>query len=105
MLLLTMHCQQVFEVINTRLKNVSERFQQYKPLALHGSYWGGFNFYELYDDRVLVFADNLKAGVHTFVYLCHALTSGEFMAPAARAEEMYTPEVFGREKDSQIIIR
>ncbi len=94
-----------FEVINTRLKTVSERYKQYNPLKLSGGYWGGFNFYELFDDRVLVFADNLSAGVHTFVYLCHALTSGQFVAPATKAEEMYTPEVFGREKESQIIIR
>lgn len=93
------------EVINTRLKTVSESYQKYKPLELHSHYWGGFNFYELRDDKVLVFADNLPAGVHTFVYLCHALTAGDFSLPAAKAEEMYTPEVFGRTKDEEIVIR
>ena len=94
-----------FEVINTQLKTVSESYQKYKPLKLHRHYWGGFNFYEILDDRILVFADNLPAGVHSFVYLCHALTAGDFNMPATKAEEMYTPEVFGRTNDEEIVIR
>ncbi|MCI0495470.1 hypothetical protein L0Z72_10730 [candidate division KSB1 bacterium] len=94
-----------FEVINTRLKTVSEAYNIYKPLQLDDEYWGGFNFYELRDNKVLVFADNLSAGVHSFVYLCQALSSGDFSMPPTKAEEMYTPEVFGRTITEEIIIR
>ena len=93
-----------FEVINTRLKTVSGVYGQHKPLELSSNYWGGFNFFELRDDRVLVFADNLPRGVHTFVYLCKALTSGEYIMPATKIEEMYTPEVFGRTGERRISI-
>jgi uncharacterized protein YfaS (alpha-2-macroglobulin family) len=94
-----------FEVINTSMKTVSEAYKKFKPLMLNSDYWGGFNFYEIRDDRVLVFADNLPAGVHTFVYLCDALTVGEYNMPATKTEEMYTPEVFGRTSDRVISIR
>jgi len=94
-----------FEVINTRLKTVSSVYEEYKPLELSADYWGGFNYYEIKDDRVIVFADNLPRGVHTFVYLCKALTPGEYNLPATKVEEMYTPEVFGRTGEKEIIIK
>jgi uncharacterized protein YfaS (alpha-2-macroglobulin family) len=57
-------------------------------------YWS-FNHWEIYDDKVLLFADGLDAGEHIFTYLIKALHYGEFMQPACKAEEMYQPEVFG----------
>lgn len=38
----------------------------------------------------------LSEGVHTFSYIVRATTAGTFRTAPARAEEMYTPEVFGR---------
>ena len=35
-------------------------------------------------------------GTHDFSYLVRATTAGKFTAAPLRAEEMYTPEVFGR---------
>ena len=57
---------------------------------------GGFDHVERRDDRVNLFATRLSEGDHTFSYLVRATTSGTFSAAPARAEEMYTPEVFGR---------
>ncbi|MBN1153459.1 Ig-like domain-containing protein [candidate division KSB1 bacterium] len=93
-----------FEVINTQLKTVSNVYREHKTLELSSNYWGGFNFFEIRDDRVLIFADNLPKGVHTFVYLCKALTSGKYMMPATKVEEMYTPEVFGRTGERMLTI-
>jgi uncharacterized protein YfaS (alpha-2-macroglobulin family) len=45
---------------------------------------------------VLLFATRLSEGRHTFSYLVRATTAGTFQTAPARAEEMYTPEVFGR---------
>lgn len=61
-----------------------------------GQYWGSFQRAENYDDRVQVFADYMTPGEHRWSYLIQATTPGEWRAPAARIEEMYKPEVFGR---------
>jgi alpha-2-macroglobulin len=59
-------------------------------------WWRGFNHFEMHDDRVLLFADSLAAGVHTHRYLARALSYGRFVLPGTQAGEMYAPEVFGR---------
>ena len=55
-----------------------------------------FDHTEMRDDRVLLFADRLQPGVHTWSYVARATTAGTFVMPPAHAEEMYTPEVRGR---------
>jgi hypothetical protein len=59
-------------------------------------FWTPFEHVELRDDRVLLFADSLPAGLHTYSLPVRATTPGEFLLAPARAEEMYTPEVYGR---------
>lgn len=59
-------------------------------------WWSGFTHIEKQDDRVLLFADWLPEGVHTYTYLMRATTPGTFTLPPTRAEEMYKPEVYGR---------
>ena len=61
-----------------------------------GRWWGSFNHTELRDDRVLLFADYLRSGEHTYTYLARATTAGTFHHPPARAEMMYAPETNGR---------
>lgn len=60
-----------------------------------GDWWGTFDHEEYYDDHALFFAQELFPGEHTQVYFIRAAVSGTFLAPAARAEQMYEPEVFG----------
>lgn len=57
---------------------------------------GGFDYVERHDDRVQLFATRLSEGVHEFSYVARATTAGTFHTAPARAEEMYSPEVFGR---------
>jgi hypothetical protein len=59
-------------------------------------FWSPFNHTELRDDRVLLFADNLPAGLHTYSLAVRATTPGEFLLAPAHGEEMYAPEVYGR---------
>jgi uncharacterized protein YfaS (alpha-2-macroglobulin family) len=61
-----------------------------------GEYWGGFERAENYDDRIQIFADFMTAGEHKYSYLVQATTPGRFHWPAAKVEQMYEPEVFGR---------
>jgi hypothetical protein len=51
---------------------------------------------ERYDDRMLIFADYLPAGTHSYSYVVQATSPGVYYAPSALAEGMYEPEVFGR---------
>lgn len=68
-------------------------------------YWGTFHRNEKYDDRILIFADYLTAGEHTYHYLVQATTPGEFRSPATVAEGMYEPEVFGHTASNRVEIK
>lgn len=59
-------------------------------------FWSPFNHTETRDDRVVLFADHLPPGVHASSFVARATTPGDFLMKPAKAEEMYTPEVFGR---------
>ncbi|MEW6358755.1 MAG: MG2 domain-containing protein [Planctomycetota bacterium] len=72
--------------------------------ALRQGGWSHFNHIEQQDDRVLLFADWLPAGVHEHTYIARATTPGRFALPAARAEEMYTPTTCGESESTHIII-
>ncbi|HXG55448.1 MAG TPA: MG2 domain-containing protein [Vicinamibacterales bacterium] len=71
------------------------------------SWWrtGGFDHVERHDDRVQLFATRLDEGVHEFSYIVRATTAGTFRTAPARAEEMYTPEIFGRTPSTTIDIK
>ncbi len=71
------------------------------------SWWarGGFDHVERHDDRVQLFATRLSEGRHEFTYIVRATTAGSFRTAPARAEEMYSPEVFGRTSTAVIEVR
>ncbi|HEY9760662.1 MAG TPA: alpha-2-macroglobulin family protein [Oculatellaceae cyanobacterium] len=50
----------------------------------------------LRDDRTEVFRNKMSAGHYVYSYLARATTTGSFLAPPMKIEEMYTPETFGR---------
>jgi len=59
-------------------------------------FWSPFHHEERRDDRLVLFADRLPPGVHVASFVARATTPGEFVLSPAHAEEMYSPEVFGR---------
>ncbi|MBW1808606.1 MAG: Ig-like domain-containing protein [Deltaproteobacteria bacterium] len=63
-----------------------------------------FNHRELRDERALHFADQLSAGVYHVTYITRATAKGDFIAPPAKAEEMYRPEVFGRSSTDRLTV-
>ena len=89
-----------FEAVNPAFQTESEERQRQldEMSGMNGRrrWWQGFNHIEMLDDRVLLFADSLTAGVHTHRYLVRALTHGTFSTPGTKIQEMYAPEVFGR---------
>lgn len=67
--------------------------------------WGySFNHTELRDDRVLLFADFLGRGEHTFTYVARATTPGTFVHPSVQAEMMYQPETNGRTAAGTLVV-
>ena len=67
-------------------------------------WWGSFNHTEQRDDRVLLFADYLREGEHTYTYVARAMTPGTFTHPPAQAEMMYEPETRGRTATGTLIV-
>ncbi len=65
----------------------------------------GWDHRELRDDRVLFFRDLMQPGKLVYRYLARVSFPGEFLAPPPRAEEMYTPEVFGHAASGRVRYR
>jgi hypothetical protein len=101
-----------FEVVNTAFATESQeqmrqmgRTQEFSGDDAWGRWWGRFDHTEIYDDRVLLFADRLANGNHDYSYFVKAVTAGTFALPQTKAEEMYTPEVFGWCPDRMVVIK
>ena len=93
-----------FEPINLTLEALRQRMPR-QSRSRQEMWWQGFQHVEKRDDRVLLYADYLAPGVHTYSYLVRAITAGTFTMPATYAEEMYTPEVYGRNLEKKVRIR
>lgn len=99
-----------FEAVDTSLATTNANYDVDRRRGYDGDdedgggRWSHFTR-ELRDDRVLFFVDHMGAGVYRYRYLARATTLGEFVLPPTRAEEMYAPEVFGRNGTSKIVVR
>jgi alpha-2-macroglobulin len=63
-----------------------------------------FEHQNLRDDRAEAFSGHLSAGTYTYSYIARATTPGRFVVPPAMAEEIYTPEVFGRSATDTVVV-
>ena len=74
--------------------------------AGYGWWWWGpwYEHQNLRDDRAEAFTTYLWDGVYDYSYVARATTPGEFVVPPAKAEEMYSPEVFGRSGSDRVVI-
>jgi len=71
------------------------------------NWWWHWTWYEhqnLRDQRAEAFASLLWDGVYTYTYVARATTPGQFVAPPAKAEEMYAPETFGRTGTDHVVV-
>ncbi|OGR77408.1 MAG: hypothetical protein A2X32_04355 [Elusimicrobia bacterium GWC2_64_44] len=85
-----------FEIVNTEFAVESSEDARSLAGKSRGGGWGELQRAERYDDRLLIFADYLTAGVHKYSYVVQATSPGTYYWPSALAEGMYEPEVFGR---------
>jgi uncharacterized protein YfaS (alpha-2-macroglobulin family) len=70
-------------------------------------WWWWRTWYEhqnMRDERVEAFASLVWDGVYTYTYVARATTPGRFVAPPAKAEEMYAPETFGRSGTDRLVV-
>jgi uncharacterized protein YfaS (alpha-2-macroglobulin family) len=93
------------EPINPALE-VSQSIPSDPAAAPYGWWWGGswFEHQNLRDSRAEAFTSYLWDGVYNYSYLARATTPGEYVVPPAKAEEMYSPEDFGRSGTDRVIV-
>ncbi|MEZ4663090.1 MAG: hypothetical protein R2911_36540 [Caldilineaceae bacterium] len=94
------------EIINPALA-VSENIPTDPGDESQRTWWWWGTWYEhqnLRDQRAEAFTTLLWDGVYTYTYVARATTPGEFVVPPAKAEEMYSPEVFGRSAVDKVIV-
>ncbi|KAA3660965.1 MAG: hypothetical protein DWQ04_17950, partial [Chloroflexi bacterium] len=70
------------------------------------SWWWGpwYEHQNMRDERAEAFSTLLWDGVYEYSYIARATTPGTFAVPPAKAEEMYSPEVFGRSGSNWVIV-
>jgi uncharacterized protein YfaS (alpha-2-macroglobulin family) len=77
-----------------------------EPWPVRSIWWNSvwFDHQNLRDERAEAFTSLLWEGVYNYSYVARATTPGQFIVPAAKAEEMYHPETFGRGKTDRVVI-
>ena len=63
------------------------------------------NYFEIRDDRVLAFKDQVYSGSQKFEYYCRAVCEGKFIAPATRVAAMYSPGVNGYSPKGELTVK
>ncbi|MBC7795295.1 MAG: hypothetical protein H7Z37_00320, partial [Pyrinomonadaceae bacterium] len=98
-----------FEIINTDLANSeavpNANNNDANPLTRSYYNRNWFEHQNLRDNRAEAFTSLLYDGVHNYSYVARATTTGNFVAPPAKAEEMYAPETFGRTATDFVNVR
>ncbi|MBN2048639.1 MAG: hypothetical protein JW750_12410 [Anaerolineaceae bacterium] len=93
------------EIINPALV-VSESVPA-DPAEASKGWWWWWQWYEhqnLRDERAEAFTSLLWEGTYEYTYVARATTPGKFVVPPAKAEEMYSPEVFGRSAGDLVLV-
>ncbi|MGM9998649.1 MAG: alpha-2-macroglobulin family protein [Candidatus Bruticola sp.] len=97
------------EILNSALKMTEELPEdkaQVQPLPYWSYFWfNPFDHQNLRDDKAEVFSLILPGGEYNYSFICRASSPGTFVVPPAKAEEMYSPEVFGRTGGIKVIIK
>jgi alpha-2-macroglobulin len=96
-----------FEPLNPSLAVTGDAAPDPKEAERQRWWWRSWRWFEhqnLRDERAEVFASLLWEGVYNYSYVARATTPGVFVAPPAKAEEMYQPETFGRSASDRVIV-
>ena len=95
------------EAIDTGLATTS-LLEQDPTLRREDSYfwwwWHWYSHSELRDEKVVLFADYLRAGTYEYSYTFRATLPGDYHVIPTVAKEFYFPEVFGRSEGRLLTI-
>ena len=95
------------EIVNPALAVSQSIPQDPNSSDYRSGWWWWGTWYEhqnMRDERAEAFTTLLWDGVYEYTYIARATTPGTFIAPPAKAEEMYSPEVFGRSSSDWVIV-
>jgi len=96
------------EALNPALAVTGKVPADTKDLTSKSGWWWWRQWFEhqnMRDERVEAFTSLLWEGVYDYSYVARATTPGEFVVPPAKAEEMYSPETFGRSGTDKVVIQ
>ena len=95
------------EIINPGLAVSQNNPQDPTNPDFRYTWWWGpwYEHQNMRDDHAEAFTSLLWEGVYEYSYVARATVPGTFIAPPAKAEEMYSPEVFGRSASDWVIIK
>ena len=92
------------EIVNPALAVSQDSALSAPARPYYGWWWSWFEHQNLRDERAEAFTSYLWEGVYEYSYIARATTPGIFVVPPAKAEEMYSPEVFGRSASDWVIV-
>ena len=92
------------EILNPALAPTEDISPDTRASAGSWWWWQWFNHQNMRDDRAEAFTNYLRAGTYEYTYVARATTPGTFVVPPTKAEEMYTPETFGRSATDKLIV-
>eukprot|EP01089_Gocevia_fonbrunei_P006770 TRINITY_DN1771_c0_g5_i1.p1 TRINITY_DN1771_c0_g5~~TRINITY_DN1771_c0_g5_i1.p1 ORF type:complete len:257 (+),score=71.19 TRINITY_DN1771_c0_g5_i1:83-853(+) len=92
--------ESVNEALLGQMGHVPERPQTVPKLWK--TQWG--NHVNFRDERSEKFAFYLLTGQYSWAYIARATSKGSYVVPPAKAEEMYSPEIFGRTATENLIV-
>ena len=67
--------------------------------------WWYFDYFGMFDEKVVLSAEYLPAGTYVFTYLARASTAGTFQVIPVTAQEFYFPDVAGRGDGSVFVVK
>ena len=95
------------EPVNTFFETTASSTEEYEGHSDSDADWWSswvFSHRAMGDADLTLFADYMPAGVHVYTYVARATTPGDYALPAARVEQMYRPEVFGRTEQTRFVV-
>ena len=95
------------EIVNPELAVSGSTPQDPTAPDFKYGWWWRSTWYEhqnMRDERAEAFTSLLWDGVYQYTYIARATTPGRFVVPPSKAEEMYSPEVFGRSGSNIVVV-
>jgi uncharacterized protein YfaS (alpha-2-macroglobulin family) len=95
------------EALNPELAVTGSLPEDKKDENLNRGWWWMQRWFEhqnMKDERVEAFTSLLWEGVYNYSYVARATTPGAFVVPPVKAEEMYSPENYGRGGTDVVVV-